>query len=910
MQEITYPHPTGWPAGATVATYNYAHGLLGSVTTNRTGISAGFAYHPSGLLKVISHGNGTKTLIGSDTRGRLATIKVTDPVGAALWQTGTHRYDGGGNIYEIGESTFADMDYWKFRYDERQRLVWAKLAKYTISYAYDSYGNMTTQNFDFGSPPVGMAFANRSYTDTLGHNNNQIQDTGYSYDGNGNLRDGAGTAYDYNARNQLTATGPVVSGCQMPCEMDPLLVRGVYQYSAAGLRVSREDRVSGWTTFYFRDLSGEVLSEYARPNAGGEPAWSRDYVQGAGRQLAIVENGPPAASGDFLTCAQASTRDCGVAVTTPYSVKLDWANNTESDMNGYRVYRSCDRTRFDPASTKKPKLMTATDLSTSYYVDSGYKNCDTVLTATCTAGSSYYCWYAVTAVDRSGKEGPYSTPLAFQLNDTTPPSKPLQPRVDGTTGTTVSLSWSPPQGTLPVDFLGYNVWRSVASGDPQPVRVNAVPLTGTALTDVGLNCGWTYYYRVTAVDTASNQSVYSAEVSTATATCGGGGGDGKKHTELLPGEDVLQAGEVGPVVGVAEVREGSQPEPPLQDCPPGVDEGESDERPRPMELVGFLMVSYQSLGPSATDWVGYTLHTDHLGSVRRVTGASGQIVAKHDYLPFGKEIPPLQKSPSAHRYTGHEWDSESDLAYMLARYCSAGLGRFISADPAADSQIESPQSWNKYSYVANNPLVYVDPTGEFKARVHYDLTLEAFGNPRLADAVKAVDRGFSHALFNPRGHFGGRAAGDLLLGEAIDAAKLGDPTAADWLLAQAIHVVQDDVAHRDTDGRRIGWWEHGFRVLKDAFINGCQFSPDCKSRGDFETKKQEARQRTVEIRGMWEEAMASGDWSEWNRKVKINIRIDGPKIIIPVGNGQTPNPMSPMQLRVDNVCIRGCGMGK
>ncbi len=50
--------------------------------------------------------------------------------------------------------------------------------------------------------------------------------------------------------------------------------------------------------------------------------------------------------------------------------------------------------------------------------------------------------------------------------------------------------------------------------------------------------------------------------------------------------------------------------------------------------------------------------------------------------------------------------------YFGARYYSAIQGRFISPDaPFADQHIENPQSWNLYSYVRNNPVVYTDPTG-------------------------------------------------------------------------------------------------------------------------------------------------------------------------------------------------------
>jgi hypothetical protein len=57
------------------------------------------------------------------------------------------------------------------------------------------------------------------------------------------------------------------------------------------------------------------------------------------------------------------------------------------------------------------------------------------------------------------------------------------------------------------------------------------------------------------------------------------------------------------------------------------------------------------------------------------------------------------------------------LDYFGARYYASAQGRFMSADEfSKDSQLEDPQSWNKFAYVRNNPLFYVDPSGE-KAEV-------------------------------------------------------------------------------------------------------------------------------------------------------------------------------------------------
>lgn len=69
------------------------------------------------------------------------------------------------------------------------------------------------------------------------------------------------------------------------------------------------------------------------------------------------------------------------------------------------------------------------------------------------------------------------------------------------------------------------------------------------------------------------------------------------------------------------------------------------------------------------------------------------------------------------KFTGHERDIVAGdghtLDYMHTRYCSPMMGRFFSVDPLLDSErsMHSPQAWNRYSYVLNNPMGRVDPDG-------------------------------------------------------------------------------------------------------------------------------------------------------------------------------------------------------
>ncbi len=67
-------------------------------------------------------------------------------------------------------------------------------------------------------------------------------------------------------------------------------------------------------------------------------------------------------------------------------------------------------------------------------------------------------------------------------------------------------------------------------------------------------------------------------------------------------------------------------------------------------------------------------------------------------------------------YTGQRWIGDLGIYHFNARFYSPTLGRFLSADTTM-SGISNPQNLNRFSYVANNPLRYTDPTGHMICEV-------------------------------------------------------------------------------------------------------------------------------------------------------------------------------------------------
>jgi len=107
------------------------------------------------------------------------------------------------------------------------------------------------------------------------------------------------------------------------------------------------------------------------------------------------------------------------------------------------------------------------------------------------------------------------------------------------------------------------------------------------------------------------------------------------------------------------------------------------------------------------------LHGDHLGSTSLATDASGAKVSRVLYYPYGETRYSEGALPTDYQYTGQRHETGFGLYDYNARYYDPLLGRFISADTVVPEPSE-PQDLNRYAYVRNNPLRFVDPSGHIQ----------------------------------------------------------------------------------------------------------------------------------------------------------------------------------------------------
>ncbi|MCF0075688.1 FG-GAP-like repeat-containing protein [Dyadobacter sp. CY261] len=133
-----------------------------------------------------------------------------------------------------------------------------------------------------------------------------------------------------------------------------------------------------------------------------------------------------------------------------------------------------------------------------------------------------------------------------------------------------------------------------------------------------------------------------------------------------------------------------------------------------------LVAIIESIGTAHT---AYYTYTDHLGSILVTTNGLGTIKEEQSFDAWGRRRNPAtwQLLPTTattmnawliRGYTGHEHLDKFGLINMNGRLYDPAVGRMLSPD----NYVQEPfmtQSFNRYTYAMNNPLIYTDPDGHF-----------------------------------------------------------------------------------------------------------------------------------------------------------------------------------------------------
>ena len=114
------------------------------------------------------------------------------------------------------------------------------------------------------------------------------------------------------------------------------------------------------------------------------------------------------------------------------------------------------------------------------------------------------------------------------------------------------------------------------------------------------------------------------------------------------------------------------------------------------------------IGQNSSTGMEYFL-PDALGSVRNLASTGGAVSLARSYDPFGSLLASTGIGMTNYGFAG-EWTDQTGLQNLRARYFVPSMGRFLTRDPYRGTP-QQPISLNPYTYAANNPVIYSDPTG-------------------------------------------------------------------------------------------------------------------------------------------------------------------------------------------------------
>lgn len=144
----------------------------------------------------------------------------------------------------------------------------------------------------------------------------------------------------------------------------------------------------------------------------------------------------------------------------------------------------------------------------------------------------------------------------------------------------------------------------------------------------------------------------------------------------------------------------------------------------------------------------YVLSNGH-GDITELQDESGQVLNRYSYDLWGNIISQEERVYNPFRYSGEYWDETSKLQYLRARWYDPSVGRFMNED-TYEGKLENPLSQNLYTYVENNPLTYIDPSGHMPHFLLNGFLVDFIGGRN--NGTRYTNWELSNAVFNANGN--------------------------------------------------------------------------------------------------------------------------------------------------------------
>ena len=220
----------------------------------------------------------------------------------------------------------------------------------------------------------------------------------------------------------------------------------------------------------------------------------------------------------------------------------------------------------------------------------------------------------------------------------------------------------------------------------------------------------------------------------------------------------------------------------------------------------------------------YFYHADALRSISDITNQFGTVVQRYTYSSFGKiEFQLDANLLQPYTYTSRELDVEAGLYHYRARTYDAAIGRFLQEDPARSSGGDN----NFYSYVLNNPVGFVDPSGKVIQIVtpdtYVDLAFIAYDLYRiLIDNLLGNCNNLDDNVLSLGGNLAGLAIPGITgVGAALRGGKAGRFVIGklDDLKPSSLNAGESVLDWTNKSGSKSNWQENS-SLLREAMSGG------------------------------------------------------------------------------------------
>jgi len=711
-----------------VSTFSYdSVGNLITTTQPLIGTTTYADFDGYGNPGSITDPNGNTTTYTYDLMGRVLTMKYPGDSAATQYVYATVGCTscGGGSADNLQSITFPEGNVINYSYDPYGNLntITDSLGN-TINYTYDSEGNRLKEDI---KDPSGVLQKTVSYqydalnrlTRTINPDNTYTQTT---YDSLGNRitvidPNGNSTSYQYDALNHLIAViqpGSITTSYVYDINNNLTTVTGakknaiIYRYDDMG-RVYQVISPDTGTTTYSHDPAGNIMSK--TDALGVKINYSYDALN---RVADITFPSDPGIVYTYDTCVNGKGRLCGMSDgsgTTSYEYSLKgqvtketklidgvtYITNYTYNMNGSITsitYPSGKVVNYSDDAVGRVNGVTTTlgTTTTSLATNITYEPYGNINTLTYGNGLNltitYDQQYRIASIVTAGIQNlsyvydatSNITGITNNLDNTKNKTYSYDAlnRLTGGTGPWGSLVWT-------YDPIGNRLTQKDNAGTDvysyQPNSNRLAGVTGTAPVTFTFDGNGnmvtentrSYIYNqnqrlITAAEASSTlgEYVYNAK--------------GQRTTKTVSGVTTVfhfdQNGQL-----IAETSDSGS------------------------VLAEHVYVNAQSFAKIDSSGVNYIL-TDHLGTPLMMTSANGTKVWEIAARPFGDSANITGTANLNFRFPGQYFDAETGLHYNYYRDYEPKTGRYISADP-----IGFKGGINLYSYVGNNAINRVDPSG-------------------------------------------------------------------------------------------------------------------------------------------------------------------------------------------------------